>query len=173
MIRRARRLPALILAALLISGLQPSMTAAAPAELHGHSDSFAVNGVAIAWGVLRGTTEENTVIVLRVAADPAAYSRLSADGVDPFTQRRLAVAAERPLAGPVDVRMPRAHFADFPRTELLFYAAGTASSASAAPALVVFYLGVPDTTPEFTSEANLDASLAERIARLRATRSKP
>ena len=28
------------------------------------------------------------------------------------------------------------------------------------PALTVYYLGVPDTTPEFTSEAALDAYLA-------------
>ena len=149
---------------------QPLRAADAPAELHGHSDSFAGGGVAIAWGVLRGASEDSTAIVLRVAADPVAYSKLAADGVDPFTQRRQPVLAERPLAAQVDVRMPRAHFADFPRTELRFYAAGP--SASSAPALTVFYLGVPDTTPEFTSEANLDASLAERIGRLRATRSK-
>lgn len=171
MTRLARGLLALIGADLLLCGLPPAMAAAAPAELHGHSDSFAGRGVAIAWGVLRGASEENTVIVLRIAADPALYSRLAADGVDPFTQRRLPIAAERPLAGQVDLRMARAQFADFPRTELRFYAAG-AAPAAAAPALVVFYLGVPDTTPEFTSEANLDASLTERIGRLRATRSK-
>ena len=35
--------------------------------------------------------------------------------------------------------------------------------------LVVFYLGVPDTTPEFATEAALDGYLADRIARLRAS----
>jgi hypothetical protein len=37
-----------------------------------------------------------------------------------------------------------------------------------APQLVVYYLGVPDTTPEFADAAKLDASLSERIARARA-----
>lgn len=163
-----------LLAGMLALSAHPYAAIAADAlqELHGHSDAFGGNGVAIAWGVLRGATEETTTIVLRVAADPALFTRVAADGVDPFTQRRQVIVAERPLAGLVDVRMPRAHFADFPRTELRFYAAG-ASPASAAPRLVVFYLGVPDTTPEFANDARLDAYLTDRIARLRSGGSKP
>ena len=57
------------------------------------------------------------------------------------------------------MRVPRAHFADFPRTEVrLFGAAG--AGATGAPKLVVFYLGVPDTTPEFASAAALESYLA-------------
>ena len=59
---------------------------------------------------------------------------------------------------------PRPQYADFPRTELRFYSSG----AGAEPALVVFYLGVPDTTPEFATEANLNTYLVDRIARARA-----
>jgi hypothetical protein len=140
-------------------------------ELHGHSDAFAASGVAIAWAVLRGNSEETTAVVMRVATDSGAFARFAADSVDPFTQRRQAVVAERPLAGATEVRVPRAHFADFPRTELRFYAAG-AASASLPPMLIVFYLGVPDTTPEFTDPARLDAYLTDRIARLNAGRSK-
>jgi hypothetical protein len=162
-----------LLAGMLALSATPfaAIIADAPQELHGNSDAFAGNGVAIAWGVLRGATEEATTIVLRVAADPALFTRVAADGVDPFTQRQQVVVAERPLAGLVDVRVPRAHFADFPRTELRFYAAG-ASPAPAAPRLVVFYLGVPDTAPEFANDARLDAYLIDRIARLRSGWSK-
>ena len=65
------------------------------------------------------------------------------------------------------MRVSRADFADFPRTELRFY--GSAAQADAGvPSLVVFYLGVPDTTPEFATEANLNAYLVDRIARARA-----
>jgi hypothetical protein len=142
-----------------------AVAADAPQELHGHSDTFAGNGVTIAWAVLRGATEETTLVVLRVAADPALFARIAADGVDPFTKQRQVVVAERPLVGLVEVRIPRARFADFPRTELRFHAAG-AGTAPTAPTLIVFYLGVPDTTPEFVDEARLEAYLAERIARL-------
>ncbi len=145
-----------------------AIAADVPQELHGRSEAFAANGVMVAWGVLRGATEETTTIVMRVAADPALYARVAADGVDPFTQRRQVVVAERPVTGFVDVRTPRAHFAEFPRTELRFYGAGAAlaASAPAAPRLIVFYLGVPDTTPEFANDAGLDAYLTDRIARL-------
>ena len=115
--------------------------------------------------------EETTMIVLRVVADPALYARIAADGVDPFSRRRQAVVADRPLTGMVELRLPRAHFADFPRTELRLYAGG-ASAAAAAPRLIVFYLGVPDTTPEFANEATLAAYLADRSARLAAGGSK-
>ena len=174
MIRRAHasvalrpwwRRPLLVGFLLLLAPFQ-ARPADAQREVHGHSDVFAAEGVMIAWGVLRGATEEATSIVLRVAADPGLYARIAADGVDPFTGGRKAVLPERPLAGLPDVRIPRPHFADFPRTELRFVAAG------AAPVLVVFYLGVPDTTPEFANEAGLNAHLADRIARLAASRSK-
>ena len=38
--------------------------------------------------------------------------------------------------------------------------------------LAVYYLGVPDTTPEFATEASLAAYLADRIARMRAPGTK-
>jgi hypothetical protein len=163
-----------LLASLLSLAAYPiaAIAADAPQELHGHSDAFAGSGVMIAWGVRRGASEETTTIVLRVAADPALFTRVAADGVDPFTQRRQVVVAERSVAGLVDVRMPRAHFADFPRTELRFFAAGS-SPVPAAAKLVVFYLGVPDTTPEFVNDSSLDAYLTDRIARLRSGGSKP
>ena len=48
-------------------------------------------------------------------------------------------------------RSSRAHFADFPRTELTF----DGPAPAAAPALVVYYAGVPDTTPEFAAADRL------------------
>ena len=57
------------------------------------------------------------------------------------------------------MRSPRRSFADYPRREIHLYAtredwgAGTLG-------LTVYYLGVPDTTPEFTSEASMRSYLA-------------
>ena len=152
-----------LLQALLVGwALCPGPLLAQPAatEVHGTSDGFAGSGVAIAWAVLRGTSEETTLIVLRVAADPGLYSRVVVDGVDPFSKERQAVAGERPIGAFSDIRMPRARFADFPRTELRF------SGPTGKPALVVYYLGVPDTTPEFATGARLEAHLADRLRRL-------
>jgi hypothetical protein len=127
-------------------------------EVHGASDTFAADGVAIAWGILRSANEEGTLVVVRVAADAKRYSRIEVAGVDPFTRETKIRLPASALAGSLDLRLPRSGFTDHPRTELRF---------SGAAPLVVYYLGIPDTTPEFTSAAALEAHLAARVARLR------
>ena len=127
-------------------------------QVHGASDAFAGNGVAVVWGVLRGATEESTIVMLRVAADARRFSHLETAGVDPFTQAATIRVARTALGSALDVRLPRAGFADHPRTELRF---------SGPQFLVVYYLGIPDTAPEFASAAALEAHLAARLLRLR------
>ncbi len=134
------------------------------ADVHGASDTYSGEGVAIAWGVLRGANEESTLVVVRVAADARRYSRIEVAGVDPFTRDTKIRLPASALAGSLDLRLPRSGFADHPRTELRFL--------GAAP-LVVYYLGIPDTTPEFTSAAALEAHLAVRLAQLRAAGKAP
>jgi hypothetical protein len=68
--------------------------------------------------------------------------------------------------------VPRSQYADFPRSEVRLYASPAAARANT-PSLVVFYLGVPDTTPEFTSEEALHAYFADQIARARAAGKTP
>ena len=88
-------------------------------------------------------------------------------GIDPFTQRQQPLLPVTALAADIDVRVPRAHFADFPRTEVRLFGSADADG-TGAPKLVVYYLGVPDTTPEFASASALESYLAQRIARARA-----
>ena len=134
-----------------------------PREVHGSADVFAAPGVALAWGILRGASDATTTVVVRIAADPAQFASVAAAGRDPFTQQTKPLLPATPTTRAIDLRVPRAHFAEFPRTELLLYDAA-APAQSATPKLVVFYLGVPDTTPELASEAALETYLAERIA---------
>ncbi len=123
-------------------------------ELHGASDAFGGEGVSIAWAMLRGADEERTQVRLRVLADPARYAHFTVYGVDPFSNQRAEHIA--PRRAPATVAIPRARFAELPRTEVRFFAP------DGKVALVVFYLSVPDTTPEFDSEANLERDLERR-----------
>lgn len=136
-----------------------------PREMHGMSDAFAAPGVALAWGVLRGTGDSPAVVDVRIAVDPMTYPRVVVVGRDPFSSRERVLAAS-PTPGLTDLRVPRTSFARYPRTEFRFFATAAAEPAET-PKLVVYFLGVPDTTPEFPNEARLDASLSERIARAR------
>ena len=146
------------------AGMAAVHAADAPREVHGVADAYGEEGVALAWAVLRGDTEAATQVVIRIAADPGRYARVAAVATNPFSQRQQQLLRAVPIDGVVDIRVPRAQFADFPRSEIRFYGAATPAAAEA-PALIVFYLGVPDTTPEFKSEAMMDAYLVDRLAR--------
>lgn len=142
-----------------------SPAAAQPLVVHGADSVFAAPDVVIVWAVLRAAVEAETEVVIRVAAAPR-FLTLSADAVDPFSGVRRPVVAPRPLGGMVEIRRRRAHFADLPRLELhLHDKAGVGGAANAA--LTVYFLGVPDTTPEFTSESGLRAYLDETVGRVR------
>ena len=136
--------------------------AKAPRELHGMAEAFTAPGVALAWGVLRGANESETVVVMRIVTNPASYPWLAIVGSDPFTQSKRQVLPATPSADVTDVRAPRAHFAEFPRTEARFYESGAAARQDR-PALVVFFLGVPDTTPEFATEDQVQAYFTRRL----------
>jgi len=156
-----RRLGTLALGA--TAAVATMLAAAAPAEVHGALDAYAGHGVALAWGVLRGKDEATTQVVVRVDADAARYRALDIVGIDPFTKQQAPLTARVALAGaPVTIRIVRARFADLPQTEWRFVADPARAGTDAA--LVVFYRGVPDTTPEFDDLGKLEASLAERIA---------
>ena len=73
----------------------------------------------------------------------------------------LAIWLKDPAGKYTDIRVQRSRFADAPRSEMKFFSpeAGDAR-------VVVFYDGVPDTTPEFVDPAKLDAFLTERIGDL-------
>ncbi len=138
--------------------------AAGAREIHGVADAFAQPGVALAWGILRGKSEADTTVVVRVETTDPDFAFVVADGIDPFTQRRKAIQAPVRASPRADLRFSRAHFADYPRTEFKFAADGKATS----PALTVYYLGVPDTTPEFATQEALGRYLDDRLARERA-----
>lgn len=123
----------------------------------------------MAWGVLRGASEADTQVVLRVVPLGGAWGAVSVEAVDPFSRERREAMPRRPFTDPIEVRRPRASFSDFPRLEIHFHAAAGAPR-DARPALTVYYLGVPDTTPEFQSEAALAAHLASALARARPPR---
>lgn len=147
----------MILIALLVLLLAPPESRAE--TVHGADSVFLSPGIGIAWGVLRAPTEEETVVVIRISNPMARYAYLRVEGVNPFTGRRTAIVEGVPLGERADVKSPRAGFADFPRREIHLYAT-EAEWRARKPTFTVYYLGVPDTTPEFTSPAALDAYLA-------------
>jgi hypothetical protein len=162
--RPQRRLVIGLMLALAVA-THASQAQTGPAEVHGSLDAFAAPGLALAWAVLRAKADAAAEVVVRVDTDPKVYGSLSVAGVDPFSKASQALVLLAPVDGTRMVRLPRSTFADLPRTEWRFYTSPTAR-ASDTPALLVYYQGVPDTTPEFNTESQLAASLAQRIERV-------
>ncbi len=152
-------------AAGLVALVAGALYAAPPVrELHGAADAFAADGIAIAWAVLRAATDDDAAVVVRVEPDPLRFAAIEIAGKDPFSGRETTLLAATAIGGPFDLKVPRRQFADYPRTEFRLRARGEPT-----PGLVVYFLGVPDTTPEATRPDDLDRSLATRLARARKT----
>lgn len=156
-----------LLAAALLVVVHGATGAEGGREIHGENDAFVVDGVAIAWAVQRAAKPEEATVVLRIARDAARHPALAVVAVDPFGGGTRVVRAPGPAPATTDVAGGRARFGDYPRTEVRLYATASPGPADR-PALTIFYQGLPDTTPEFDSEAKLRAWLDQRIAGLRA-----
>ena len=72
--------------------------------------------------------------------------------------------AARPLERETDLSDSRAAFSDHPSTEFHFFASAEDAAANK-PKLTVFYLGVPDTTPEFAGQRDAEAYLERMLRR--------
>lgn len=152
---------------LAVDGGMPGVAAESPQQIHGSADVYSAPGVALAWAVLRGADEAATTVVVRIVADGKRYPWVAVIGTDPFSDRKRTLLAATPTAGVVDVRLSRQQFGDFPRSEFHFFASAN-TVAEGKPELLIYFLGVPDTTPEFATAATLDRYLADRIERARA-----
>jgi hypothetical protein len=139
-------------------------------HVHGENSSFLGNGVAMVWGILRGAREEETQVILRIAPAGGEYAAVSLEGVDPFSQRRQELLGIQPLGNVLDIRTSRQTFADLPRREIHFYTANDQHGQR--PSLTVYFMGLPDTTPEFASEAALRGYLDETLAKLLAAKGR-
>jgi hypothetical protein len=124
-------------------------------RVHGENSIFASAGVKLGWAVKRGASEADTLVIVRAIAE-AGYRAVSVEGVDPFTKDRKVFIAPRPLGREIDLAIPRAQFADHPSSEFHFFASAEDAAANRRK-LTVFYLGVPDTTPEFADQKAVEA----------------
>jgi hypothetical protein len=128
--------------------------------VHGADSLFVAPTVKIAWAVRRGATEEDTIVVLRIVNSAGSYGQVRLVGVDPFSKSRKVLVAAQSLTENIDLTLPRSGFAEFPSCEIHLYAKDIAVEK---PSLTVYYLGVPDTTPEFKTAEDAGAYLTKAL----------
>ncbi len=123
--------------------------------LHGADGIFVSPDAAIVWAVLKQPTGDKATVWLRVVNANRKFGFVAIDGVDPFTKKRERIEAGKKLDVELRLSSDRDTFADLPSREIHFYRTEADLRANMA-ALTVYYLGVPDTTPEFSSVAMMD-----------------
>jgi hypothetical protein len=157
-----RSWPIVIAAAIAAFVLGAAGPADAQASVHGASSEFAHPTLKLVWAIRKGATEETTDVIIRVANVADAYRWLRVDGVDPFSKARVVLSTPRLFERQADLMIRRARFADHPSAEIHLFRSEDDLRADR-PALTVFYLGIPDTTPEFTSAEAADGHLARML----------
>ncbi len=148
------RATAILLALMALAA--PGVARAQAPQLHGADTVLIAPTVTIIWGVLRDPKQELALAVARVINSARRYDFVTLEAVDPFSGRRATVAAAVPLNDQAELRSPRGSYADYPRREFHFYRSA-ADLRAKRPALTVYYVSLPDTTPELRSEAALQA----------------
>ena len=134
-----------------------STSAQTPHEsLHGAHEVFVSPDAAIVWAVLKAPTGDKAAVWLRIVNITKKFSHISIDGVDPFSKKRERVQLGVPLQAESRTESDRDTFSDLPSREVHFYRSESDLRAEK-PALTVYYLGVPDQTPEFSSLTALDS----------------
>lgn len=151
-----------VVAACFAAAAMWASAAAAQTKVHGADSLFNAPAVKLAWGVLKGKTEADTQVVIRVVNVTDEYRFIRVDGVDPFTKARAVFVEAVTLEKTADISIARSRFADHPSTELHLFREEAAMRAQNA-ALVIYYLGVPDTTPEFATAEAMNAYLNKML----------
>ena len=84
----------------LLMVLMAGRPALAATELHGADSSFRAEGITILWAILKGSSDENSFVHIRILHDAAAAPAITLFGVeavDPFSKERAWVVKGVPL----------------------------------------------------------------------------
>lgn len=154
-----RRLCCLSLA---LAMLAANNVVSAHEKVHGANSLFVAPTVKVGWVVQKGASEVSTRVILRVVNSVGQFRQVRLDCVDPFSNNRKVLVPAQALGESIDLSVPRSGFAEFPSCEIHLYRSATASL-DERPSLTIYYLGVPDTTPEFASAVDAQAYLARAL----------
>lgn len=155
----------LVLIIFLIAG-RPAFAAT---EIHGADSSFQAEGITVLWAILKGASEETSLVHVRILHDQAAAPGLQfyrVEAVDPFSKERAWIMKGEPLGAIQTLKIVRSDFRDKTERWLHFYT-DRESLEKGQAALTIFYHGVPDTAPELLTEADMEAYLVRALSRIK------
>jgi hypothetical protein len=136
-------------------------------EYHGADSSFQLRDLAILWGILKGPDEDRswvTIKIIRTGSEPGLWKSYRVETVDPFSQEKEWVTPRENLGKENAVKQIRSSFREKTGRRLYFY---PGQGMEEKPAAIIFYQGVPDTTPEFLTEKEMEDYFGQALRRMK------
>jgi hypothetical protein len=141
-------------ACILSVGFAPAIGRCETKEVHGADSSFRTGPIGICWGMLRGAPDSDVQVVIRIrvlSEGDSPYSDYAVQAMHPLTRVAEWTVPKRPLEKVNTAAAPRESFKNLAGRRIYFY-----RPAASEPELAVYYMGVPDTTPELPDAAQLE-----------------
>ena len=154
---------------LLFSFIMESSQAQGKREYHGADSIFEKEGIIILWGIFKGSTEETSWVYIKIiqtGGGPASFQLFGVEAVDPFSNQKEWVVKGEACKKENMVKSIRASFREKTARRVLFYEKAE-DLLKENPAMIVYYLGVPDTSPEFMTEREIENYFEKAFSRLK------
>ena len=136
-------------------------------EFHGADSVFEREGITILWAILKGPTEESSWVYIKIInSEKNPLQIFSVEAVDPFSKEKEWVIKRKKLEKENLFRPVRTSFRDKTARRILFYRS-TEAFEKENPDMAVYYLGIPDTSPEVLSEKEMEDYFEKAIERLK------
>jgi hypothetical protein len=137
------------------------------AEYHGADSVFKGEDVAVLWAILKGSDDAHSTVVIRIeslSAGKPAYQTFSVSAVHPFSSIEKLLIRNETFGEKNLVRSSRASFRDMPGRRILLF---KTTEGNQKPDMVIYYMSIPDTAPEFLDPEQLDNYLDGTVERLK------
>jgi hypothetical protein len=137
------------------------------AEYHGADSVFKGKDVAVLWAILKGSDDAHSTVVIRIeslSAGKPVYQTFSVSAVHPFSSIEKWLIRNETFGEKNLVRSSRASFRDMPGRRILLF---KTAEKNQKPDMVIYYMSVPDTAPEFLDSEQLNNYLDETVERLK------
>ena len=136
-------------------------------EYHGADSVFEKEGIAILWAILKGKDESSSWVYTKIINFGGnSFQFYSVEAVDPFSKQKEWLLKGMKLEKENLVKSVRTSFRDKTSRRILFYR-NEETLEEQIPDMTVFYMGVPDTSPEVLSEKELGAYFERALEQLK------
>jgi hypothetical protein len=136
-------------------------------EHHGADSVFETKDMSILWAILKGPDEEHSWVYIRIIFSEAGLHSLQSfrvEAIDPFSRESEWVTPRETAKRENVIVTPRSSFQEKTARRILFY---RGKDGGDRPGRIVFYQGIPDTTPEFGTAVQLEEYFNQALRRLK------